>query len=669
MDIDGLNAGAESLEMAESGTVGHWGSDPRIATIALSRLAKRGEANEVSRLLDKLLHSGLQLDVVHWGAASRAFELENQWRQSISMVQLGRTLEIPPNEFLFSSAVSSCARNEAWSMGLNLVSEGSHRCGINEFMNVGAISACHHWDFAVHLLEMTCDLHLQPGQVAFGATIGACSKADHWRAAESLLQSMWDVPRTLVAVNSCCAACAGARRWRKSLTHLHLMPVLALQPNLISFNSSMAACEKGYEWERGLMILASMEVAQVVPEIISFGSAISACEKGGQWQLALHLLRRMSARHLRADAVALSAAMSACEKAGEWQTALALLQPTLETSRTSRDRGCAFSAALGAAEHGMAWAMALALFKRALEERVSASGMYAGAVASAIRKARGKEAAVDFLKCSRHLWEDGPHEARRPLPGLLWSRVEILGKASGLVVVSKAANVRTEKLVDAACKQMQEELFVVSRLDRPTSGLLPLATSLQAMNWLQAQFAARLVYKEYVCLCEGKSLGDIGAEGTIDKPLRSWIWPGEVGRTEVASFGREAVTDYRVVERFGAGPSELMLLSVHPRTGRMHQIRAHLASINRPIVGDEIYGVEFPSAIDCDRMFLHCRHQRFLDFAASPFEVTAELPSELQDVLVKLRQSRRDTASDPSGSEGPGSLETRQGKSTCTRFK
>ena len=46
-------------------------------------------------------------------------------------------------------------------------------------------------------------------------------------------------------------------------------------------------------------------------------------------------------------------------------------------------------------------------------------------------------------------------------------------------------------------------------------------------------------------------------------------------------------------------------------------------------------------------MFLHCRHQRFLDFAASPFEVTAELPSELQDILVKLRKSQWETASDP----------------------
>ena len=127
-----------------------------------------------------------------------------------------------------------------------------------------------------------------------------------------------------------------------------------------------------------------------------------------------------------------------------------------DTSRTSRDKGCAFSAALGAAEHGMAWAMALALFKRALEERVSASGRSGGShngnlplpcgiLARYVRRSCGQchpqgswqgsgstlakififepwlaietasislyPAEVDFLKCSRHLWEDGPHEA------------------------------------------------------------------------------------------------------------------------------------------------------------------------------------------------------------------------------------------------------------------
>ncbi|CAK9061829.1 unnamed protein product [Durusdinium trenchii] len=445
---------------------------------------------------------------------------------------------------------------------------------------------------------------------------------------------------TLVACNAHCDACAGARRWPRALMQLHATSWLALQPNLVTFNSALAGCEKGYEWEHGLVLLASMERAHLQAEMISFSSAISACEKRGQWAMAMHLLQRMHMRRLRADAVAMCAAMSACEKAGQWEIALALLEPTLECAQTSLDFGCAFSAVLGAAERGMAWWMALALLNNAVEMRVSASGMYAGTVASALRKAFGDQRAIDFLKSSRSLWQQGPCQASREYPESTQG-VHILGEAPGIVVLLKEADVRTEALVNAASSKLKEELFVVSRLDRPTSGLLPLARNVPAMNWLQAQFSARLVQKEYVCLCEGESLGKIGTRGSIEEPLHAWIWPGEVGRTEVAPFGREAITQYQVDGRFGDGrgegsPLELMLLSVHPKTGRMHQIRAHLASTGRPIVGDVIYG---PSqfAVQSDRMFLHCRRLCLLDLEAKPFEIVADLPQGLQELLQHLQ--------------------------------
>ena len=59
------------------------------------------------------------------------------------------------------------------------------------------------------------------------------------------------------------------------------------------------------------------------------------------------------------------------------------------------------------------------------------------------------------------------------------------------------------------------ELSIVSRLDYPTSGLLPLAVGVEspADHWLRAQFAGRLVWKEYVCLCQGPTLGEVGTQG------------------------------------------------------------------------------------------------------------------------------------------------------------
>eukprot|EP00434_Breviolum_minutum_P003472 symbB.v1.2.003053.t1/scaffold161.1/size290820/4 len=649
----GLNASEQKLESlaASEGSQFHRSGgnmatgnvklgDCRLLTKSLSVLAKEGQVEKVKNLLQDAQDASLQLDVVHWGAASRVFEMENQWRQSIAMLRRGQQIDLEVNEFIFSSVVSSCTRNIAWFMGLHAAHEGFQRCQANDFLHVGSIALAP-WELALQFLEMTWDRHLRLEVVTFGATIGVCSKADHWRAAESLLLGLatGNFTPSLVTMNACCDACAGARRWYKSLAYLHAMPTLTLEANLISFNSSLSACEKGYEWEHGLQIMTYMEDrgGHLKPGIITFSSAISACEKGAQWQLAIHLLQRMHQQRLRADAVALSAAMSACEKAGQWEVALCLLQPAV-ASRTSMDLGCAFSAALGAAERSSVWVVALALLQGGTELRLRATGMYAGTVASSLRKACGEAAAIKFLKSSRSQWEDGPCEASRRVFGRS-GPLEMVGEFPGVLMLSKAANVRTETLVDAACKQLEEDLWVVSRLDRPTSGLLPLARSLKAMNWLQAQFAARLVYKEYVCLCEGEPLGEIGVEGTIDQPLHSWNWPGEVGRTVIASFGREAITDYRVEGRFAGPSSELMLLSVHPRTGRMHQIRAHLASIQRPIVGDEIYGMKLPSTFQCERMFLHCRRLRFLDAAASLVDVEAESMSRSASADTERRQA------------------------------
>jgi 23S rRNA pseudouridine1911/1915/1917 synthase len=124
-------------------------------------------------------------------------------------------------------------------------------------------------------------------------------------------------------------------------------------------------------------------------------------------------------------------------------------------------------------------------------------------------------------------------------------------------------------------------LFIVHRLDRETSGLLVFAKSAAAKRRLQAQFEARGVERRYVALVEGTVRED---EGTLrtrlreDRSLRV--------RRARGTEGREAVTRYRVVER-GPAATRLELALV---TGRRGQIRAQLAELGHPIVGDQAYG-------------------------------------------------------------------------------
>lgn len=137
-----------------------------------------------------------------------------------------------------------------------------------------------------------------------------------------------------------------------------------------------------------------------------------------------------------------------------------------------------------------------------------------------------------------------------------------------------------------------------------------------------------MVSKEYLCVCDGAC--DVGGE--IDAPLLTSEVDG-ASRSEVSDSGRAAVTRYRLRRRFRLPEQELSLLEVRPLTGRTHQIRAHLASIGRPLLGDSTYGRR--SAL-CPRLFLHCRRIRLLDVEGRCFQGEAELPDDLAQVLETL---------------------------------
>jgi 23S rRNA pseudouridine1911/1915/1917 synthase len=125
-------------------------------------------------------------------------------------------------------------------------------------------------------------------------------------------------------------------------------------------------------------------------------------------------------------------------------------------------------------------------------------------------------------------------------------------------------------------------IFVVHRLDRETSGLLVLARSVAVKAMLQAQFRARTPERLYVARVEGvvrEPTGTLTARLTEDHSLR--VRPARGARR-----GREAITRYRVLER--AADTTLRELTLV--TGRRGQIRAQLAELGHPIVGDRTYG-------------------------------------------------------------------------------
>jgi 23S rRNA pseudouridine1911/1915/1917 synthase len=210
--------------------------------------------------------------------------------------------------------------------------------------------------------------------------------------------------------------------------------------------------------------------------------------------------------------------------------------------------------------------------------------------------------------------------------------VVAVNKPAGLVVHAGAgahAGTLVNRLVHrfAALSHVGGELRpgIVHRLDRGTSGVLLVARTDSAHRNLAAQFAGRTVEKTYLALVHGRVRAD---SGRIATPIAR----DPVRRTRMTarlSTGREAITHYRVIERFG----KFTYLEVRIGTGRTHQIRVHLASLGHPVAGDRLYGA--PAG---RRIFLHARRIAFTT-PATGVRVTVEapLPPELAGWLDELR--------------------------------
>lgn len=166
---------------------------------------------------------------------------------------------------------------------------------------------------------------------------------------------------------------------------------------------------------------------------------------------------------------------------------------------------------------------------------------------------------------------------------------------------------------------------LVHRLDRETSGVMVVAKTQEFQAEMVALFANREVHKTYHSIACGEVPDD---KGTIDVPI------GRVagGKIKASEVGREAITDYKVLER----KNGFTYIELYPRTGRTNQLRVHLNWLGYPVLGDWLY-----KGATAERLMLHARKIEFKHpLTGKKLMFEAPVPQDFLDAWKRVTKGK-----------------------------
>ena len=199
---------------------------------------------------------------------------------------------------------------------------------------------------------------------------------------------------------------------------------------------------------------------------------------------------------------------------------------------------------------------------------------------------------------------------------------------------------------------------LVHRLDKDTSGALLVAKSARSAGHFAKAFSGRTARKVYWALIVGVPDAE---HGTIDAPLAKQPGTGGEKMHVDREDGLPAKTRWRVIDRAG---NRAAWVELQPLTGRTHQLRAHMASIGHPIIGDAKYGgaEAFLTGGISRKLHLHARRIRIDAPEGGPIDATAELPAHFAESLATLGFDVGAGDSLPLEHKAPSSPEAKQRK-------
>ena len=218
------------------------------------------------------------------------------------------------------------------------------------------------------------------------------------------------------------------------------------------------------------------------------------------------------------------------------------------------------------------------------------------------------------------------------------SDVIIVNKPKNMVVHPAAGNY-SGTLVNALLYHCKDSLSgingvlrpgIVHRIDKNTSGLLIVAKNDTAHRKIAEQIKDHSFTREYEAVVCGNIKEN---EGTVNQPIGRN--PNDRKKMAVTAVNsKEAVTHFKVLQRFG----QYTHIAVTLETGRTHQIRVHMAYINHPVAGDDVYGSDKLTS----KLGGQCLHARKIGFvhpsSGKYMEFTSKLPKYFSDFLTELEK-------------------------------